>query len=693
MLRKKTFKKTYLKRNFFWGKLFVSLFLVLLFLGVFFFTLFIKDLPRPEKFNEGVIIQSTKIYDRDGKEILYEISGEEKRTVISLEEAPEFLKMAIISTEDKDFLKHKGIDIKSIIRAVLYDLKIKKPVQGASTITQQLIRSYFLTTKKTLKRKTREVILSLELERRYSKEQILEWYLNLIPFGSNIYGVEEACQMFFKKTTSDISLPEAAAIAALIQAPSYFSPYGDNKDDLLKRKDYVIDRMVKLGHISKEEGEKVKKEEIVFQPKTNLIQAPHFVFLVKDYLEKKYGRDYLNREGLKVYTTLDFDIQKKAEEIIKEGIEKIKIYNVHNGALVSINPKTGEILAMVGSKDYFASPEPDNCQPGINCLFDPQVNICLSLRQPGSAIKPFIYAKSFQEGFTPNSIVWDVKTEFNVNCSPSANEEYGFNNSECYHPQNYTGNFIGPISLRSALAQSRNLPSVKVLYLAGLSSVLDFIQSFGISSLTEKGRYGLSLVLGGGEVRLLEMVEGYSVFSNNGVKNPLSFIKKIENSKGEVVEESKINPLRILSSQIAEEINSILSDNEARAPMFGVNSYLNLRDYESAAKTGTTQDYRDAWIIGYTPTLVTGVWVGNNNNDSMVKNPSVILTGPIWKEFMESVLPSFPKESFVKPKERISDVPILNGILESNHSILYFLNKKDPQYPLWEEGVRNWLGY
>ena len=688
MPRKKILKKTYRKRNFFFFKFLGVTFAFLSLVAIIFFIYFIKDLPRPEKFSEGNIAQSTKIYDRDGKELLYELYGEEKRTIISLEEIPDFLKFAVISAEDKDFFKHQGLDLKAILRAILYDLKIKRLAQGASTITQQLIRSYFLTTQKTLKRKTREIILSLELEKRYSKEQILEWYFNLIPFGSNIYGIEEACQSFFKKHTSDISLSEAAILAALIKSPSYLSLYGENKNKLLERKNYVLDRMVKLNYISEERAKTAKEEDIKFQPKADLIQAPHFVFLVKDYLEKKYGREFLNRAGLKVYTTLNFDFQKTAEIILEEEIEKIKPYNIYNGALVALNPKTGEILAMVGSKNWYG--ESEECDEQ-GCKFDPKVNVSLSLRQPGSAIKPFIYAIAFQRGFTPDSIIWDAKTEFNLNCSPNAEEEFGKYDSECYHPKNYTENFIGPISFRSALAQSRNLPSVKVLYLAGLNNVLESIQEFGINSLKEKERYGLSLVLGGGEVKLLEMVQAYSVFANNGIKNPLNFIKKIEDTNGKIIEEIKINPVRILSSQISNEINSILSDNEARAPMFGTYSYLNLENYEAAAKTGTTQDYRDAWLIGYTPSLVSGIWVGNNNNSPMIKKPAVSLAGPIWRRFMQSVLNYFPKQNFIEPEKRITNTPILDGILPGNHSILHYLNKDDPQYPFWEYGVQRWV--
>ncbi len=665
--------------------------LISLFLGVGLFIYFIKDLPRPEKFTEGVIAQSTKIYDRDGQVILYEIFGEERRTIVSLDEMPEFLKWAFISAEDKNFFKHRGLDFKGIFRAFLYDLKLGKPVQGGSTITQQLIRCYFLTRHKTLKRKTREMILTLELERRYSKEQILEWYLNLIPFGGNLYGVEEASQNFFGKHISDISLAEAAILASLVKAPSYFSPYGDNLRELLERKDYILERMFNLNYISQEEFEKAKKEEVLFRPNITSIEAPHFVLFVKDYLEKKYGRDFLNRKGLKVYTTLDFEIQKTAESVLKEGVEAIKNYNAYNGALVSINPKTGEILAMVGSKNWHATSS-EGCDPEtLKCKFDPKMNAALALRQPGSALKPFVYTQAFLEGLTPQTVVWDVKTEFNINCSPDADEEFGKYNSECYHPKNYDNKFLGLINLKSALAQSRNLPSIKVLYLAGTNKVLELLKDFGITTLKEKERYGLSLVLGGGEVRLIELVSAYGVFAQDGLKTPLKFIIKIEDSEGNIIEKPNTSPTRILPSYPVREINDILSDNQARAPMFGINSPLNLKDYQVAAKTGTTQDYKDAWIIGYTPNLVTGVWVGNNDNSPMMKKPAVSLAGPIWKNFMTEVLKNFPKEEFTPPQKRLTGIHVIDGEMPENHSILHYLNKEDPQYYFWEKGVINFL--
>lgn len=667
--------------------------LFIFFASLIYFVYILKDLPRPEKFTEINIAQATQIYDQTGKVLLYEIVGEEKRTIVPFSNIPDFLKNLIIITEDRNFFQHKGIDPKAIIRAFLYDLKLKKRAQGASTITQQLIRSYFLTQKKTIERKTKEIILSMEIERRYSKDQILEWYLNLIPFGSNIYGVEEAARSFFNKPVSEISVAEAAILASLIKSPSYLSPYGQHIDQLLQRKDYVLQKMVEHKYLNQEQIDQIKKQEIKFQSKIIPIKAPHFVMYVKSFLEEKYGRNFLNRKGLKVYTTLDYEIQKTAEDILEKHLKKLEKYNIYNGGLVTINPKTGEILAMIGSKDYFGEPYPKNCIPGKNCKFDPKVNVVLSLRQPGSAFKPFVYAKAFLDGFTPQTLLWDVKTEFNLNCSPDATQITGKHNSKCYHPKNYSGKFSGLVDLKSALAQSLNLPSVKVLYLTGVNKVLNFVQDFGITTLNQKERYGLSLVLGGGEVKLLEMTSAYAVFAANGVKMPLQFIKKIEDSQGNIIETNKTFKNRIIPSWTAQEINAILSNNALRAPVFGLDSPLYLKNYQTAVKTGTTQNRKDAWIIGYTPSVVTGIWLGNNNNSPFYKKSSFSLAGPIWKEFMEIVLKKFPKENFISPKPRLSENPILNGEMpkEDNHSILHYLNPNDPQHLYWEKGISNFL--
>jgi len=667
------------------------------------FLYFIKDLPRPESFTEGIIAQSTKIYDRTGEIMLYEISGEEKRTLVPLGQIPLPLQQALIATEDKHFYEHVGFNFRSVVRALLVDLKLQKSAQGASTISQQLIRTYFLTRHKTLKRKTRELLLTLELERRYPKEKILEWYLNIIPFGSNLYGVEAASNAFFGKPVNEISTPEAAILVALVKAPSFYSPYGDNLTALLERKTFVLQNMVEDGFITEKEKQKFAVEEITLHRADTNFKAPHFVMFVKDYLETKYTLQYLQRAGLKVITTLDYALQEKAEKAVKEGVVNAAYAKTNNGALVALSPKTGELLAMVGSKDYFGTSTPKGCLPGKNCLFDPQVNVAISKRQPGSSFKPFVYALAFYNGFTPQTHVWDVNTEFNYNCPATGLAEKDRHGTPCYHPQNYDGLFKGQIDLKSALAQSRNLPAVKVLYLVGLKNALDFVKKFGITTLGEEKNYGLSLVLGGGEVKLLEMVLGYSVFANEGIKPQLNFIKEIKDQNGKIIEKMQLGGVKIIPQKIAREINDILADNSARAPMFGWNSSLFVgEEYAVAVKTGTTQEYRDAWTIGYTPNLVVGTWAGNNDNTSMTKASSSI-AAPMWKNFMLAVLPMMERKKFTAPQQRKTGVAVLDGQFLGNHSILYYLNKNNPldpgnsrndsQFSNWEGAIQNWLNW
>lgn len=642
---------------FFLIKIFILCSLLGFFGVVFLFVYYAKDLPRPEKFTERSFVESTKIFDRDGQVLLYEMYGEEKREIVPLSAIPEHLKNAAIAAEDANFYSHSGIDFRGILRAIQINLRIKKPIYGGSTISQQLIRSTFLTIEKTIKRKIREIILTLELERRYSKEQILEWYLNQVPFGPNIYGVEAASKTYFQKSAKDISLAEAATLAALIQAPSYLSPYGEHKDELLVRKDYVLDRMVQERYLDKEGAELAKKEELNFAEIIHPIKAPHFVFYVQDYLLRNYGRDFLEKGGLRVYTTLDWELQEVAEEAISEGVKNNRGYNAHNGSLVSINPKTGEILAMVGSKDWFGEPYPEDCTSGKDCLFDPKLNVATYRigRQPGSAFKPFVYATAFSKGkdsegkiIDDKYIVIDEETNFGV-----------WGDKE-YIPRNYDGLFRGPVTLRQALGQSLNVPSVKVLaYLAGLEESIETARRLGITTLNRPASfYGLSIVLGGGEVRLLDMVSGYGVFAAEGLKTPPIAILKIEDSRGNIIEESKKTPRRVLKEEIAILINNILSDNEARTPMFGPNSLMYFKDYQVAAKTGTTDNFRDAWILGYTPSLAAGVWVGNNDNTAMAEEPGIVLAGPIWRKFMNTALAKFPKEYFApyKPLE-IPEIP------------------------------------
>lgn len=619
-----------------------SAFLILLFIITLTFLWYSRDFPRPEVFNERQLFQSTKIYDRTGTVLLYEVYGEEKRTWVPLAKIPDHLKEAILVAEDANFYKHFGIDLRGIVRAILEDFKIGKPVYGGSTIPQQLIRSAFLSNEKTVKRKVREVILAIELDRRYSKDQILEWYLNQVPFGQNAYGVESASQLYFGKSVSEISLAEAAILAAIIKAPYRLSPYQESgKKELLARQNFILDKMVIKNYISQEEAERAKREELKFRERKILLRAPYFTLYVLKNLEKKYSREYLESAGLNVYTTLNWDLQQIAEESVKKGVEKNRVFNAYNGALLALSAN-GEILAMtIGTGDYNAQPLPENCQTGINCLFDPKFNVITGVegylgRQPGSAFKPFVYVKAFEKGYSDKTVVEDKLTNFGV---------WG---GKEYIPQNYDLKFRGPVTLREALAQSLNVPSVKVLLdLAGLEESVKTAEACGITTL--KPPFGPAIVLGGWEVKLIEIISAYGVFANDGLSYSYSAILRVEDSKGKVIEENKPQGIRVLQTNAVRLLNDILSDNQARAPMFGLRSPLYFEGYQVAVKTGTTQDYRDAWTIGYTPFLIVGVWVGNNNNEPMKKIPGVMLAAPIFHDFMERVLPKFPKKEFQKP--------------------------------------------
>lgn len=686
------------------------LFFLFLLAVLFIFSLFLyygRDLPRPEKFTERPFIQSTRIYDRTGKVILYDIYGEEKREIVPLSTISDYLKKAILAAEDARFYQHIGVDFKGMIRAILADLRLGNRSQGASTITQQLIRASFLTRTKSIERKVKEIILTLELERRYSKDQIFEWYLNQISFGQNSYGVEAASQTYFKKSSSDLSLAESATLTAIVPAPSYYSPYGSNKNELLARKDNILDRMQKLGFITEEQLKDALAEEIKFSDVRQTIKAPHFVLYVKNYLENEYGEDYLKEKGLKVYTSLDWEIQKSVEEAIDQKMGKDEGYNANNAAAVVLNPENGEILALVGSKNYFGKSYPEGCDSRAGeCLFDPYFDVAtLGKRQPGSSFKPFVYATAFEKGYTPETVLWDVKTEFNPDCNPDASQEKDQYESDCYHPHNYDEIFRGKVSLRQSLAQSLNLPSVKTLYLAGIENSIKTAKNLGITTLTEPDRYGLSLVLGGGEVNLLEMVSAYGAFATEGLIVPPVSILKIEDSNGNIIKENKKEPKRVLSIQTARLINDVLSDNNARVPAFVRNNPLYFENYQVAAKTGTTSNYVDVWTVGYTPFVTIGVWAGNNNNSPINKQTGIGLAAPIWRKIMEKMLANSPVENFTKPEFTLPEKPVLRGetIPGENHEILYYLDKNnplgdplqdpssDPQYIMWEKGVENWL--
>jgi len=668
-----------------------------------------KDLPDPNRLIDRQIAQSTKIYDRTGQTILYEINGGEKRTIINLSEIPDYVKEATIAVEDKDFYKHSGFSLWAIFRTALTDVLFNKTA-GGSTLTQQFIKNAILTNEKTFTRKIKELVLAYRMEKRFSKDEILQMYFNEIPYGSTAYGVEAACQKYFGKSVRSVNLPEAAILAALPQAPSRYSPYGSHKDELITRQHYILDLMAKQGYITKEEALAAKNAALNFKEQSDNMTAPHFVMYIKDQLVDKYGEKTVEEGGLNIYTTLDLYKQKIAEQAVKDQVEKNqKKYNATNAALVSIDPKTGQILAMVGSKDYF-----DNS-------IDGQVNITTSLRQPGSSMKPVVYAAAFMKGYSPNTVLYDVVTNFSTDPTKP------------YEPHNYNGKEYGPVTIRKALAGSLNVPAVKTIYLAGIDNVLNLADNLGYTSFKDRSRFGLSLVLGGGEVELLEHANAYSAFAREGEIHPTTGILKIVDKDGKVLEEYKDQTKTVFDANIAREINDVLTDNASRAFIFGEKNFLTLPNRPVAVKTGTTNDNHDAWTIGYTPSLVTGVWVGNNDNQAMkVGADGSVVAAPIWNNYMKQVLGNTPAEQFNKPDIPLTGKPVLDGNTQGGitvkidrasnllatentpasfveevtfaqpHDILYYINKDDPlgpapknpaddpQFTLWETRVQAW---
>jgi len=707
------------------GLMFIVFLIIGSFLAAGVFIYFSKDIPSADEIINRRVAESTKIYDRTGENILYEIHGEEKRTVVSLDQISDYMKWATIAIEDDRFYSHHGFDIGGIAKAVCYEIGWCKKSRGGSTITQQLIKNSILTSERTYARKIKELIIAVEMERRFSKDEILEMYFNQIPYGSNAYGIEAAAQTFFGKPARDLDLAESAMLAALPQLTTYYSPYGSHPEDLTRRSQYVLERMANLEYISGEERQAAREIDILsrVKPFQENITAPHFVMYVKQQLVDELGEDVVEKGGLKVYTTLDLEKQKIAEEAVKEGVEaNMKKYSAHNAALMAINPKSGQILAMVGSKDYFGKSLPEGCVSGKNCKFDPNVNVAIRNRQPGSSFKPFVYATAFKKGYPPETILFDVDTSFGLDGSGKE-----------FHPLNYDFKFRGPVTMRQALAQSLNIPAVKTLYLSGIPESLETAREMGFTTFREPENYGLSLVLGTGEVKLLEEVSAYGVFANEGTRYSPTAILRIEDSEGKIIKEWQDNSKQVLDAEVARQINSILSDNGARAAAFGARSKLYLGDRPVAAKTGTTQDFRDGWTIGYTPSLAVGVWAGNNDNSKMNRAGGIYAAAPIWNDFMKQALENTPVEKFTPPKPVAANKTILNGkhaneiivkldractnklateltpldqIEEKTyleiHNILYYLDKDnplgdypknpsaDPQFSDWETAALAW---
>jgi len=704
------------RENFF--KIALPYALIAMALGLLFvltaFAWYSRDLPRPDKIIDRTIAQTTGIFDRTGEHLLFEVHGAEKRTIIKLEDVPEYVKWGTILTEDKNFYQHEGFDLKGIARAVIKDVLTASSAQGGSTLTQQLIKNALLSNEKVISRKIKELVLAYQIERKFSKDQILQMYFNEIPYGSVVYGIESASQYYFNKAAKDLTIAEGATLIAMAKAPSHYSPYGQYVDELLSRKDFVIGLLEQDSKITADQASQAKAQKLEFAKRENTILAPHFAIDVREQLAKEYGQKTMEEGGLKVITTIDFDMQQAAEEAVsfyaKQNEEK---YGATNAALVAIDPKTGEIMAMVGSRDYFDMENDGNFNVAT-----------MGKRQPGSSFKPFVYAAGFAKGYTDKTTLWDVVTKFGK----------GANNKE-YEPHDYDLKERGPVSVRAALAGSLNIPAVKMLYLVGPENVIARARAFGYTTFEDPSRYGLSLVLGGAEVRLIEHTSAFATFAAEGVKREIVSILKVEDNRGGVMQEKKdTKEERVMDAEIVRELTDILSDNAARTPIFGAGNFLTLGDRPAAAKTGTTNDYRDAWTMGYAPQLAAGVWVGNNDFSAMKRGADgSVVAAPIWNRFMRNALKSKAVEGFAKPTIVYPDKPALRGDLEtgtpikidrasgllatdltppsfveekifrSGHSILYYVKKDDPlgpeptpeerdaQFNSWEESVQGWI--
>ena len=665
-----------------------------------------RDLPSPGKLVEAQAENSTRIYDRKGIP-LYSVYENVNRTYVKLDKIPKYLEQATIATEDKDFYKNKGFSITGYIRGLILSPILRRRVAGGSTITQQLVKNVLLSSERTLPRKIKELVLSIQVDKRYSKDEILEMYLNDVPYGGTAIGVEAASENYFGKKVNELDLAQSALLAGLPQSPSVYSPYTGNKY-YIDRTEHVLDSMRKEGYITKAQQDKAMEEVKKFkfsQRDAVSMKAPHFVIYVKQILAKQFGEAAVDAGGLQVTTTLDYEIQRQSEDIVKSEIEKLKGYRVGNGAAVVADPKTGQILAMVGSKDYFDK------------NYDGNFNVALANRQPGSSLKPVMYAAAFEKGYTPSTMIMDVKTDF-------PNGSGGL-----YTPVNYDGKFRGPVQLRFTLGNSLNIPAVKMLARVGVKDVMQQGYDMGIENWnpTQKNmeNVGLSLVLGGRETTLLNEVTAYSVFANKGIRQDPVTILEVKDNKGHsLYKYKKKEGPRVLSQEIAFLISHILLDNNARSDAFGAYSALNISGKTVSVKTGTTDQKRDNWTVGFTPSYVVGVWVGNNDNTPMNQAIASGITGasPIWNKIMTAVLkgkkdeaPQKPdgvvavqvdsfgggmptasqptrSEYFVKGTEPTSE----SGVYRKRDDKIYFyIRESDPVSTdgvnRWQEGIDKWI--
>ncbi len=668
-----------------------------------------QTLPSADDIMNRDVAQSTKIFDRTGTHLLYEIAKNEKRTVVPFEQMPEDLINATITAEDRKFYNHNGINYLSIARSVYENIKCGCKAQGASTLTQQMVRNVILTLDKTFLRKIKEILLSYAVEKKFTKEEILSLYLNQIGYGATNYGVQSASWAYFNKDVKDLTLAESATLAAMPKQPSR---YLRDPELLNERRDWILEGMEELGYATHDEVLAAMAQETPVVAKLTNITAPHFVLWVKDQLETTYTEREVETGGLKVITTLDYDKQMAAEAAVKDTVDtKGVAFGFNNAGLLAIDPKTGQVLAMVGSADYF------------NDEIQGQVNVTERPLQPGSSMKPLIYAASWEKGYTPNTILWDVNTTFPSTTGP-------------YEPRNFDNGEHGYVTMRKALQGSLNIPAVKTLALVGVDNGITFLERMGYTTLGDRSRFGLSLVLGGGEVTLIDHLRAYGTFANNGIQHATTGIVSVADSTGVMLEEWKAEDhvgTSVIDANLAATVSNVLSDNNARAYIFGTNSALQLPGRPVAAKTGTTNDFNDAWTMGYTPSLAAGVWIGNTDGTTMYKNAeAVFVAAPLWKTFMQKALDSTPVEQFPAATIAQTGKNMLDGNIPTStytidtssgklataltperfkkletcgefHTILHYVTLADPRgpapadptvnpdYSAWEGAVQSWI--
>ncbi len=668
-----------------------------------------QTLPTADDIINRDVAQSTKIFDRTGTHLLYEIAENEKRTIVPFDQIPKSLVNATITAEDRQFYNHGGINYLSIARSIYEDIKCGCKAQGASTLTQQMVRNVILTLDKTFTRKIKEILLSYAVESKFTKDEILGLYLNQIGYGATNYGVQSASWAYFNKDVKDLTLAESATLAAMPKQPSR---YLRDPELLKERRDWILEGMEELGYATHEEVIAAEAQETPVIAKLTNITAPHFVLWVKEQLEKTYTEREVETGGLKVITTLDYDKQMAAEAAVKATVDaKGPTFGFNNAGLLALDPKTGQILAMVGSADYF------------NDEIQGQVNVTDRPLQPGSSMKPLVYAAAWEKGYTPNTILWDVQTVFPSTTGP-------------YEPHNFDNGEHGYVTMRKALQGSLNIPAVKTLSLVGVDSAITFLQRMGYTTLGDRSRFGLSLVLGGAEVTLVDHLRAYGTFANSGVQQATTGILKVTDSAGATLEEWKAEDnigTQVLDKNLAATVSNVLSDNNARSYIFGTNSALQLNGRPVAAKTGTTNDFNDAWTMGYTPSLAAGVWIGNTDGTKMYKNAeAVFIAAPMWKEFMLKALEGTPIEQFPAASIAQTGKNMMDGNIPTStytidtssgklataltperfkktetcgeyHTILQYVNTADPRgaapedptlnpsYQGWEDAVQAWI--